>query len=71
MTDDRISLSETIELLIKSGMTRRQAKRWLLKHLASGEIRSTADTVVINGQRIGGPHEVPPEFWDNAEVSDD
>lgn len=66
---DSISLNEAIELIMqRRGVSRRTAKRMLLKDLRSGRLRSTGMFVRNGpqGEQIsdGRRHEVPKEFWE-------
>jgi hypothetical protein len=57
-----IGLNEAIELCMRHGMSRRQAKRWLIRHAAKGNIRTSAVIGTAEGFSLGR-EELPPEFW--------
>lgn len=64
---DYISLKETLDLCISRGMTRRQAKRWLMRQLREGNVHAQAvvTTTGPQGEHIssGRHEELPEEFW--------
>jgi hypothetical protein len=57
-----ISLKETLDLCISCGMTRRQAKRWIMKELAKGGIRAEGAIETPEGFNIGWQG-IPSKFW--------
>ena len=62
-----ISLSEALDLICqRTGMTRRQAKRSMLKKLRNDELRAFGTSVHdVHGQMVtsGRLEEMDPEFW--------
>jgi hypothetical protein len=66
MTDDDnywMPLGEVLEEIIKrTGKSRRQAKRMLLKSLRSGELTAVGHKVDQDGRMLGVGR-VPAEFW--------
>jgi hypothetical protein len=61
--DEYVLLGDALKLLIKQGMSPRNAKRVLLKALRDGRIRATGTQVGPAGEHLGS-HDLPPEFWD-------
>ena len=63
MTDtDTIDLKETLELIMREGkLSRRQAKRLIMKWLRTGKIKATG--VVETDGHMLGRQELPQEFW--------
>jgi topoisomerase IA-like protein len=73
--DGYISLADALQQCIERGMSRRAAKRFLLKQLASGEVKARAIQVKHgpNGEYLssGRSEPIAPEFfqgaWDDTE----
>jgi hypothetical protein len=60
--DEMISLKDALDLMIANGMTRRQAKRTLMRGLREGRIHS--DAVVEKAGMMLGRQNIPSEFWE-------
>jgi hypothetical protein len=63
MSDDNtISLADALNMCVKAGMSRRAAKRLLMKGLREGKLRATG-VISVDGQNLGR-QAIKPEMFD-------
>lgn len=68
MKDEAIDLNEAVKLLMSGGkMSRRAAKKLILKALADGKLPATGIVVTKEGFNLGR-QKIPPKFWVGAKV---